>query len=107
MKTTEALERKTGNVFTTFVLSTTPKMKLKKSAACTIENTKAKKSSFSLARRNLSGCLPNIIRNDGLITANSFVVKKKRNKSPIGPDKCFEMDITLSSLITLFTIIVL
>lgn len=95
-----AIDKKLGNILTIFVCMTIEKMKLKKRTAWTIENIKVKKNSFSFALKNLSGCLPNIIRNEGLMIEKSLVVKKKSKRTPNGPERFFETEIASNSLMT-------
>jgi hypothetical protein len=91
----------------TFVWITSPKMKLKKSSACIKEKRKVSNNSFSFPLIKLSGCLPKMMRKEGLMMAKSLMVKKKRNKRPKGPESFFDMEITFSSLRILLAMMML
>ncbi len=100
-------EKNLGNIFIIFDWMIIEKIKLKNMMVCAMENTKVSSSSFPFPLRKPSGGLPNIMRNAGLMTENSFMVNKKRNIAPNGPESFLEMDMIFSSLRTLFMIIVL
>jgi hypothetical protein len=85
----------------------TVKMKLKKSMVCTIAKREVRRSSSPLPLIKLFGFLPKMMWNEGLKTANSLDVKKKRNNIPSGPDSFFDTEITFSSFINFCTTMVL
>jgi len=82
-------------------------MKLKNRSAWITEKRMVNNNSLPFPLKNFSGCLPNIMRKEDLITVKSLVVKKKRNRTPKGPESLFDMEITFNSLMTFFTMIVL
>lgn len=97
--------RKLGSIFVNFDRIIIENIKLKNMMAWAIEKINVSSKSFPFPFIKPSGGLPNIMRNAGLMTENNFMVNKKRDITPKGPESLLDMEMIFSSFKTLFIII--
>jgi len=99
--------KKAGRIPPSLVWTMILKMKLKKSRAWTREKRKVIKISSPFPLMKLFESFPKMIWKEGRIIAKSRVVKKKRKRSPSGPESLFDSEMKFNSLRTFLAIMAL